>query len=301
LDRKGIDQNKETPVTIDTPRHEFDVASLAVSAKGDYCASASGFTVQLWKTGSADVLRSLTYDQRVVSVVFDRDDRELVIGLRGGTIEIRNAPTFELVRTLEIQPSLTSLAFTGDGKYLVSTDTTNKRTFWETGDWTMVDSIQASAPIAGAAFQPRGSGHAVYSTNLVWLWKSPTVVEEIRLDGVGTIGATAFSGDGRHLLIGSSSGVRVWDIRSSAEVGRIGQSLAVRGLALSPDDRLLAITYADGSAQLTLWKDKDLIAEVCRRLNDETAKPVDISRFLPPGIKPEHGCAVRQQSASSKP
>ncbi|MFI6628530.1 AAA family ATPase [Nonomuraea fuscirosea] len=95
-----------------------------------------------------------------------------------------------------------------------------------------------------------------------------------RIGGAGSV--VAFSPDGRTLVVGGGTGVRVVDRRSLDVRDRIPTRAKPSSLSLSPDGRTLALAVA-GGVQLVDLATK----EVTMRLNDN--EPVLASAFSPDG------------------
>ncbi|MEV5891850.1 nSTAND1 domain-containing NTPase [Nonomuraea fuscirosea] len=95
-----------------------------------------------------------------------------------------------------------------------------------------------------------------------------------RIGGAGSV--VAFSPDGRTLVVGGGTGVRVVDRRSLDVRDRIPTRAKPSSLSLSPDGRTLALAVAGGVQLVDLGT-----KEVSMRLNDN--EPVLASAFSPDG------------------
>src|SRR5262249_31201577 len=89
---------------------------------------------------------------------------------------------------------------------------------------------------------------------IVTLWEWPTR-RRLAKPGAfpGTVNALAFSPHGGRLVVGDSSGhVWLWNVSTGREVSRWrAHEPPIMGLALSPDDRLIATSsYADRAVRL---------------------------------------------------
>src|SRR5262249_25362612 len=71
----------------------------------------------------------------------------------------------------------------------------------------------------------------------------------------GGITKAAFSRDGRYLAAGNLDGiVKIWDAQTGAEVHTLPRhGRFVRGLAFSPDGRLLAVGCEDEAGMVKIW------------------------------------------------
>jgi len=295
MTRKSVVQNKESRTELPTPAHDFDITSVAITPDGRYSASAAGPTLRFWQTGSAQLTKSVPYRNRVMAVAFDQTGARLGVGMRDGTVEIRRVPSLEVVRTLDFQKGVFTLDFSADGQYLGVSGESGRRVLWDTAKWQEVPFQPLNGLIAGM-FAPTGHQYAVYSAALVEVWNGEQT-RQIKPDAIGTIGAIAFSADGHYLLIGGSNGVRIWDLAANSEVGRIGDTLSVRGLANSPDGKLLSVTYSNGSGILSIWRKDDLIAAACQRLGEGQNKlsmKDDVPRYFLDGETYEDVCHPKE-------
>ena len=169
-------------------------------------------TVRLWSVGSGaeEELALAGHTGRVVSVAFDPTGTVLATGSarEETTIRIWNLRTGVEVLALTGQtPDATVLAFSPDGKHLVSGGGTTAH-LWNVGTG------EARLALAG-----HSSG----------------------------VRAVAFSPDGRRLLTGGGDGaVRLWDATSGELLLTIGDhAAAVQSVAFSANGRRIVAVYAD--------------------------------------------------------
>lgn len=114
--------------------------------------------------------------------------------------------------------------------------------------------VSDSGPVNGVAFSPTEDVLASADQDGRVVFWDPSAGEKLdTLDvGEGALYGLAYTPDGRKLAtIGEDKTVRFWDVRTHGEIGRIAANGEPRGIALSPDWRLLATTVAPA---VWLWE-----------------------------------------------
>jgi WD40 repeat protein len=151
--------------------------------------------------------------------------------------------------------SVTSLAFSDDGRLLAS------------GGFESKSNFDLAAMMSGAMGQPpRGQNKKnqpdpqdimksmkVEATGRIVLWDPTTGREVGTLRGHGKgISQVAFSRDGKLLASASTDNtIRIWDVKTQSEVRTlVGHTAAVESISFSPDGRLLASASDDGGTFL---------------------------------------------------
>ena len=107
-----------------------------------------------------------------------------------------------------------------------------------------------SLPVAGAFAADGRTLATVADDGRVRVWNARTGTPSRLLSGVGDgADSFAFSRDSRMLAVGSTNGLRLWNLRSRRLVGRLRAGI-VYSVAFSPDGRTLATGGADSSVRL---------------------------------------------------
>jgi WD40 repeat protein len=195
---------------------------------------------------------------------------------------------------------ITSLSFSGDGKYLLGGDSTPKRalaTVWDLQTHKIVNRLVHVGPVMSLAFSPVPGDYRALTAGgpedgQLHLWDAVTGKDERavidfrapkpKVDTTTFVGEVAFSHDGKRALSCHPDGqVRLWDLDRFGP-GKEKQTL--RGhtgcpvASFSPDGQSVATArVADGG--LWLWNARD--GKQVRRL--ATAAGVYSIRFLPGG------------------
>ena len=77
-------------------------------------------------------------------------------------------------------------------------------------------------------------------------------LDELLVSGTETVGAVAFSPDGKTLAIGDHDGrVGLWDVATGQRTAALAEDSTVFGVAFSPDGKTLAV--GDGGGRVGLW------------------------------------------------
>lgn len=102
--------------------HTLNVWAVDFSADGKYLGSGSfDQSVRLWDPDTGAPVRTLpAHEQAVVGIAFSPDGKTLASSGDDNTIRLWNVETGQTIRTIEAGNHTYKIAFTHDGKYLVS-------------------------------------------------------------------------------------------------------------------------------------------------------------------------------------
>jgi WD40 repeat protein len=150
----------------------------------------------------------------------------------------------------------TAVAFSSDGKYLVSVGRDSVATIWNVASHARVLSMHGHEhPIRTVAMSADGAYVASAGEETrVMLWNASTGKLVKILGGhAGFVNTLAFSPDGRMLATGDATGkVVIWNLANGAPRHQLAAHTdEVNSLAFSPDGRALATAGEDG--RVVLW------------------------------------------------
>jgi WD40 repeat protein/serine/threonine protein kinase len=211
--------------------HFANVRAVTFSPDGRRLISAShDWSVRIWDGApildekDPGAVSLAGHRDAVTGVAFSPRDRRLLASASlDGTVRLWDARTGKLRRTLDLHPRpARAVAFSPDGRYLA---------------------VGAKAPGA---------------SEIVAVWDTTTwqEVPALSLPPKMTPWSLAFSPEGRYLAVGGTVGggdfiVTICEVAGGKRIHELrGHSWHIRGLAYSPDGRLLASASTDGTVRL---------------------------------------------------
>jgi RNA polymerase sigma factor (sigma-70 family) len=260
---------------------------FALSADGKTLAvSDGGGEVKLWDLATGKVMRVLRAAPRPAAVLaFSPDGKILAAGdnapIPVGAAKVKDgASSIRLWDTAAGRPlrelkghtgGVTTVAFSPDGRTLVSASHDATLRFWDPAAGKQVRKIQVPDATPADEEQDRQKGihyggvlTVAYSPDgrllasgsydgTVRLWDAGTGKELYALRGHGReVAGVVFSPDGKTLASGSRDHtIRLWDPASGKQLQpRQGHDGPVNNLAVSPDGRIAAAVCHDGTIRL---------------------------------------------------
>jgi WD40 repeat protein len=244
--------------------HRGFVTSVAFSPDGRTALTGSeDKTAQLWDTRTGKPTTSpLIHQAWVSAVAFSPDGHTVATGAQDNTARLWDAFSGKpIAPPLMHHGHITAVAFGSDGRTVLTGTEDNTAQLWDVRSGNPIaPTLLHEAAVEATAFD----GHTiltVFGDNSVRVWElrpkkwspSPSI-------GQDPVSATAFSSDGRTLLlrVGPSGSWRVFGDHSvqllDVEFGKLSAprllSTDVSAVALSPDGRTVLTGAEDGTVQL---------------------------------------------------
>lgn len=258
-------------------------ASLAAhSADGRVLAVASGQRVQLLDTATGALVREIGFDGQPSALALGPDGQSLAMALQGGGVwwwSGSQAAPVRLKTPGEVPPGYLAVGTQGASVLAgVPGPVSRAGQTWRVLRWQppaaepvadfaldrdrsgfFINPCGFSPDARRVASQHRGGGIAVRDTT------DGQVL--LQVDHTGGAPACAFSSDNQQLAVGTGNTVRLWNLATGAETGRLEGLAAVSDLVFSPGSRYLATAESDGRTRVWLLRPADLVARACERVS----------------------------------
>jgi WD40 repeat protein len=248
--------------------HTDTVLSVAFSPDGKYMVTGSlDKTARLWNIASGAEVRIFTgHAGSVESVAFSPDGKYVLTGSADKTAKLWDAATgaelhtfsdpTSIVRTsVEMKRSNRSVAFSPDGKYILTGSDDGTPKLWDATTGAVLRTFSGHTNIVrSVAFSP--DGKYVLTGGLddtARLWDATTGAEVRTFELTEWVFSVAFSLDGKYVLTGGTGDLRLWNTATGKLVRTFsGAAGGAIGVAFSPDG-MYVLTGTLGGGPAKLW------------------------------------------------
>jgi WD40 repeat protein len=243
--------------------HDGEVSSVAFSPDNRILASMDrAKTLRLWNVSDGVLRLSIPMEEEVSAVAFSRYGQALATGDESGKMKLWDVQSGDLIWERDANPHLKTIAFSPDGNMLISEGREEVLIIWNamTGSEVRILSSDESkeeshwsksTSVRSLGFSPDGrmlaSGHVSWmEATEVRLWDTRAWNHFRTFRGDLYHISLDFSSDGKQLITGGYSGIKVWDLQASEfKHERVGHSDWIGPVAFSPDGRFLASGSGD--------------------------------------------------------
>jgi WD40 repeat protein len=274
--------------------HTDTVDAVAFSPDGKFVLTGSlDNTAKLWDAATGAEVRTFSgHTGPVESVAFSPDGKYVLTGSRDKTAKLWDAATGALVQTfydptnvvrtsVELKRSNHSMAFSPDGKYVLTASDDGTPKLWDAATGALVRTFSGHTNIVrSVAFSP--DGNYVLTGGLddtARLWDAATGAEVYTFEHASWVYSVAFSPDGKYVLTGTSNAT-LWDTATGVLVRTFtGVANGAIGVAFSPDGSYL-LTGSLGQQTAMMW---DVTSGALVRTFSGHTDSVDAVAFSPDG------------------
>jgi WD40 repeat protein/transcriptional regulator with XRE-family HTH domain len=268
--------------------HNHILTRVAYSPDGKYVLTGGqDNTARLWDTTTGKQVQVFSGQTCCSAVAFTPDGRYIAIGDES-TVKLYDAVNWQLVREFVGHQAgsgfwISGIAFSPDGKYMVSTSVDGTARLWEVATGQFIHFIGSRGnALQDVTFSRDGKLLAIAgSDNIARVWDFQKTFGGMQFIGhSGPVWQALFSPDGKRVVTASGDRTaRIWDaVTGQALITLTGHLDEVRGAAFSPDSKLVLTTSADRTARL--WDAAS--GQELRRFEEDTDL-VDKGVFSPDG------------------
>ncbi|NMC34731.1 MAG: CHAT domain-containing protein [Veillonellaceae bacterium] len=171
---------------------------------------------------------------------------------------------------------ITSVAFSPDGKWVISGSWDHTVRVWEAATGTEIARMTHDGSVDSVAFSPDGKWVVSGSGDgTARVWEAATGTEIARMIHDGFVDSVAFSPDGKWVISGSGDNTaRVWEAATGTEIARMTHEHIVHSVAFSSDGKWVISGSDDDTARV--WE-AATGTEIARMTHDGSVNSVAFS------------------------
>jgi WD40 repeat protein len=255
--------------------HSAAIWDIEFSPDGEIFASASmDKSVKLWRSNapSAEELQPLRtlngHASGVECVDFSPDGQIIVTASDDRTIKFWSKDGKELRTFAGHRGPVWDIDFSPEGTFIASLGVGNAVKLWQPKNIFLLPLQGHDGAVYAAAFAPDGKIVATASTDgTVKLWRvdgagTGALPLQTLQEGKGGLWAVAFSPDSKVIAVGGEKTVKLWH-KDGRFLGEINAHKGiVRGIAWSPDGKIIASASTDGTVKL--WQPNGVLVRTLK-------------------------------------
>ncbi|KAF2147935.1 WD40 repeat-like protein [Myriangium duriaei CBS 260.36] len=254
-----IDQTGTAEIVQQFEAYEDQILAATLSANNECVVSASrDGTIRIWNSWTGHELQNIVFDEHnIETVAYAPANKMLALALDGNTIRLHDSATGEDTQTLTIpgyNTSIHSLAFSHDGRSLLSTSDDRMVRIWDvsTGDQKLDLCLRGQWPCAAFSIDGQEIAHVSDSGKLI-RWSLVTGKEIDSSNYYDSkVSSLALSQDKQLLAMCTKmETILLLDASSGRELYRLEQFCdGISDLAFSPDGDSIAVASRDDNIYL---------------------------------------------------
>jgi WD40 repeat protein/transcriptional regulator with XRE-family HTH domain len=262
--------------------HEDSVSSAAFSPNGKFAASTGmDSTVRVWAVPDRPEISAPARYEFSMAELFNKPvpspDGKWIVSFKSKdrkTVSVSAAATGKEMAQLKHDDQVNSIAFSRNGKYIVTGSSDGTARVWEAATGRELSRVHCRR-IEGntVAFHPDGNYAAVgCSDGTIRVWDIFTGKELISIKGPTNPLVVSFSSDGKYIASGGlDQTARVWDVKTGEQIAHMTHDEGVSSLAFSPGGKYVISGSYDGT--VILWEAHSG-NEVARRTRNRQVSPL---------------------------
>ncbi|MCL2211012.1 MAG: caspase family protein [Treponema sp.] len=187
---------------------------------------------------------SIGYHEFLDTVVLSQDGKNMVVGsnytMDSGTIKLWDVSTGREIRTFNHSGRVSSLAFSSDGKQILSGSSSGAISLWDISTGHEIKTILGhSNTVTSVMFSPDGKKILSAGDRTIKIWDASTGNEERTFSGHSDwVSCVAYSLDGKQIVSSGDKKIKLWNAQTGREIKTFsGYSGYVNSLAFSPDNK----------------------------------------------------------------
>ena len=268
-----------------------EVHFTAISPDGKIAGAMKGNKIGIWSIADAHQIQMIEFGaERPVFFDFLDNGTNLLVGLLNGKIQLHDAQTGKVLRSLDNGAPPFVVRVSKDGKLLAAAGGDREVHLWDLATGKMAHRLALELGDAmDLAFSPDGrmlAGSSEDTNIYVWDTNTGAVKNVVRDLSLTTFGL-AFAPEGKWLFAGSGDyAIHVIDAGSGKVTRNFpAQKVPVIALAMAPDGKSIVAVYRDanapfGNTPILLWSTES--GEVLKK-NDSPELKANGGGFLSDG------------------